>query len=107
MEGTSDERVRFALTLIEGKLHRAAGDRRCGCGVCGYWVARAARTAGIARHRLEAALPPAAKPEPRRRRAPGPGRVQICESSTIRVRGRDVDPQQGLAVLLARLHEPG
>lgn len=102
--------VEIALALIEGKLHRAVGDKRCGCGACAYWIVRAARTVGISRSSLEAALPPAAKPEPhgrRGRRAPGASRARICEAGTFRVRGRDVDAQQGLGMLLARLHESG
>jgi hypothetical protein len=94
-----DRRLRIALALLEGRLHKASGAKRCGCGPCAHWVAVAARRAGISRGRLEAALPPVAKPEPRRRMASRQGRVRICESSTIRVRGRDVDPREGFAIL--------
>jgi hypothetical protein len=101
----AERRLQFALALIEGRLHKAVGDKRCGCGPCAHWVAVAARRAGISRDRVEAALPPAAKPQPRRSRAPRRESARICESTTIRVRGEDVDPQQGLAILLARLHD--
>lgn len=102
---SEDSKLRFALALVTGRLHKAQGDKRCGCGPCAHRVALAARQAGVSRKRLEAALPPAAKPEPpRRRRRPEPMRVQICESGAISVRGRDIDQQQGLAVLLTRLH---
>ena len=100
-----DGRLRFALTLIEGRLHKAMGDKRCGCGQCSHWIAVAARRSGVTLERLEAALPPPAKPERRRSRPPRPG-VRICDSVTVRVRGRDVDPQEGLALLLKRLHHP-
>ncbi|MGA5541364.1 hypothetical protein ACPCIR_05880 [Mycobacterium sp. NPDC051198] len=55
-------RIEFAVAQLQGRLHTAAGDKRCGCGPCGYWVARAARSAGISRQTLEAHLAPAAKP---------------------------------------------
>jgi hypothetical protein len=99
-----EDRLRFALALIEGRLHKAVGDKRCGCGQCAHWIAIAARRAGVTREDLEAALPAAAKPERPRSRAPREWRVRICDSGTIRVRGRDVDWQEGLAILLARLH---
>jgi hypothetical protein len=63
-----DGRLRFALTLIEGRLHKAVGDKRCGCGQCSHWIAFAARRSGVTRESLEAALPPPAKPERRRTR---------------------------------------
>ena len=102
-------RLSFALALVEGRLHKAVGDKRCGCGQCAHWVTVAARRAGLARAELEAALAPVAKPEPRaksRRRTPSPTRVRVCDSATIRLRGCDVDPVEGLAILLARLHHP-
>lgn len=100
-----DGRLRFALTLIEGRLHKAAGDKCSGCGQCSHWIAVAARRSGVTREHLEAALPPPAKPQRRRSRLARPG-VRICDSVTVRVRGRDVDPQEGLALLLKRLHHP-
>jgi hypothetical protein len=100
-----DRRLRFALTLIQGRLHKAVGDKRCGCGQCSHWIAVAAQRSGVPRERLEAALPAAAKPQRGRSRTPRAG-VQICDSATIRVRGRDVDPQEGLALLFKRLHHP-
>lgn len=102
-----DPKVRFALAIVMGRLHEAHGDKRCGCGPCAHWVAVAARRAGIPRDRLEAALPPAAKPEPPRRRRPRPMQVRICESGSVRLRGQDVDPWEGLAELLSRLHGSG
>ena len=101
---SDDSKLRFALALVTGRLHKAQGDKRCGCGPCGHRIALAAKQAGISRKRLEQALPPAAKPEPPRRRRRRPMRVQICESSVVRVRGRDINQQEGLAILLARLH---
>jgi hypothetical protein len=95
--------MRFALTQLKGRLHEAVGDKRCGCAPCAYWVAMAARSAGVDRRRLEAQLPPPAKPE-RRRRRPAAMRVRVCASGTFRTRGADADTQQGLAVLLSRLH---
>ena len=97
-------RLRFALGLIEGRLHKAVGDKRCGCGPCAHWVAVAAQRAGVPREQLEAALPPAAKPQRMRSRPVRTWRVPICDSGTIRVRGHDVDAQEGLAILFARLH---
>lgn len=100
-----DRKIRFALAIVQGRLHTAQDGKRCGCGPCAHWVATAARRAGVSRARLEEALPPAAKPEPRRRR-PKPMRTRICDSGSVRLRGRDLDPQTGLAVLLARFHSP-
>jgi hypothetical protein len=100
-----DGRLRFALKLIEGRLHKAVGDKRCGCGQCSHWIALAAQRSGVARERLEAALPPVAKPQ-RRRSRPHRRGVRICDSVTVRVRGRDVDPHEGLALLLKRLGHP-
>ncbi|HTQ22633.1 hypothetical protein [Mycobacterium sp.] len=100
-------RLKFALALVEGRLHKAVGDKRCGCGQCAHWVTVAAQRAGIACDELEAALAPVAKPQRRRQRRPRPMGVQVCDSATIRVRGRDVDPREGLAILLARLHDSG
>ena len=97
-------RLRFALTLIEGRLHKAVGDKRCGCGPCAHWVTVAAQRAGVRREDLVAALPPVARQRRQRRAAPRRWRVPICDSSSIRVRGRDVDEGEGLALLLARLH---
>lgn len=79
-----DDRLRFALTLIKDRLHKAVGDKRCGCGQCSHWIAVAARRSGVTRERLEAPLPPPAKPELRRSR---PARR----------------PAGGLALLLKRL----
>lgn len=100
-----DKRIAFAIAQLQGKLHTAAGDKRCGCGPCGHWVARAARSAGISRQSLEAHLGPAAKPQTRRatRR---PLTSRICDSSTIRPRGSD-EVGTGIALLLNRLHEGG
>ncbi len=100
------DRLRFAVALLKGRLHRAVGEKRCGCGQCAHWVSVAAQRAGVTRKELEAALPPAAKPQRTRSRAARQWRVRICDSSTIRVRGRDIDSQEGLAVLLARLYHP-
>jgi hypothetical protein len=99
-----DPKLRFALAIVLGRLHTAHGDKRCGCGPCAHWVATAARRAGVPRARLEAALPPAAKPEPPQRRRPRAMQTRICESGTIRPRGQDTDPQAGLTALLSRLH---
>jgi hypothetical protein len=85
---------------------RAGFDKRCGCGQCAHWVRIAAQRAGVSREQLEAVLAPAAKPQRRGSRAPREWLVRICDSSTIRVRGRDVDSQAGLAILLARLRHP-
>ena len=101
-----DGKLRFALALLEGRLHKAVGGKRCGCGKCAHWVVVAAQRAGLAREVLEAALPQAARPQRPRPRAARGWSVQICESAAIRVRGRDIDPQQGLAILLSRLHHP-
>lgn len=78
-----------------------------GCGPCAHWVAIAAHRAGIPREHLESALPPAAKPEPARRRKPQRLQARICDSGTVQLRGRDVDPQEGLALVLRRLHGSG
>ncbi len=102
-----DPNVRFALAIVAGRLHTANGNKRCGCGPCAHWVAIAARRAGIPREHLESALPPAAKPEPARRRKPQRLQARICDSGTVQLRGRDVDPQEGLALLLRRLHGSG
>jgi len=101
-----DGKIRFALALLEGRLHKAVGDKRCGCGPCAHWVAVAALHAGVPRESLEAALPPAAKPQRGRRRASRAWTVRICDSGTVRVRGRNVDSQEGLAILLSRLSHP-
>lgn len=29
-----DSKLRLALALVTGRLHRAQGDKRCGCGPC-------------------------------------------------------------------------
>jgi hypothetical protein len=100
-----DPKLRFALALCVGRLHKAQGDKRCGCGPCAHWIAVAAKWAGVPRKRLESALPAPAKPEPGRRRRPRSMRVQICESGAISVRGRNIDQQEGLAVLFSRLHD--
>lgn len=102
-----DPKVRCALAMVSGRLHKAVGDKRCGCGACAHWIAIAAHRAGISRKHLEAALPPAAKPEPARRRKPQRLQVRICDAGAVRVRGQDVDPQEGLALLLRRLHGSG
>jgi hypothetical protein len=99
-------RLQYAMAKLEGRLHKAAGDKRCGCATCAYWVAMAARAAGISRTALEAELPAPAKPQ-RRRHRPAPMRARICDSGTIRIRGTDTDPTAGLAALLARLHDEG
>lgn len=66
-----DKRIAFALDQLKGRLHTATGDKRCGCEQCRYWVAMAARAAGVSRQRLESHLPQAAKPE-RSQRIPRP-----------------------------------
>jgi len=100
-----DRKLGFALALLEGRLHKALGDKRCGCGPCAHRVAVAARRAGVPREKLEAALPPAAKAEePSRSRSRRSMRARVCDSSTIRVRGRDLSPEEGLAVLLTKLN---
>ena len=104
-DNSDANRLRFALALIAGRLHKAVGDKRCGCGACAHWVTVAARRAGVRREDLEAALPPAAKPQ-RRRRTPRQWTVPICDSGIIRVRGRDIDEREGLALLFERLHRP-
>ena len=102
-----ERRVRFAVNLLKGRLHRAVGGKRCGCGACAHWVAMAARRAGIPREQLEAALAPAAAAQKRPSRRLQPMRVKISESSTFRVRGREVTGHEGLAMLLTRFHDPG
>lgn len=87
-----DKRIAFALGQLKGRLHTATGDKRCGCGQCRYWVAMAARAAGVSRQRLEGHLPQAAKPE-RPRRKPRPMTARIGESGS------------GVALLLSRLHD--
>jgi hypothetical protein len=104
---TEEDRLKFALALIKGRLHKAVGEKRCGCGQCAHWVTVAAKHAGVRRAHLVAALPPAAKPQRASRRARQPWRVRICDSTTIRIRGRDVDEGEGLAILISRLHDPG
>ncbi len=66
------------------------------------WPSARAGFIGRTATRGAGAAPP--KPEPRRRPRPRSMRVQICESGAIRVRGRDIDHKEGLAVLLGRLH---
>ncbi|OBJ98307.1 hypothetical protein A5746_12995 [Mycolicibacterium conceptionense] len=100
-----NNRITFAIAQLQGRLHTAVGDKRCGCGLCGYWVARAARSAGTSRQTLEAHLAPAAKPR-RHRRASRPLTSRICDSSTIRARGSE-DLGEGIALLLSRLHQDG
>ncbi|WP_006246338.1 hypothetical protein [Mycolicibacterium tusciae] len=102
-----DPKLRFALAIVAGRLHKANGDKRCGCGPCAHWVAVAAYRAGIPRGHLESALPPAAKPKPAHRHKPERLQVRICDSGTVKLRGQDVDPQEGLALLLRRLHDSG
>ena len=70
-------KVRFALALLEGRLHKAVGGKRCGCGACGHWVAVAARHAGLTREELAAVLPAPATPTRRRGRAGRPWSVRI------------------------------
>lgn len=102
-----DPRVRFALAIVAGRLHKANGDKRCGCGACAHWVAIAAHRAGIPKEHLESALPQPAKPAGARQRKPQRLQVRICEGGSVRLRGQDVDPQEGLALLLRRLHGSG
>ncbi|RUP25857.1 MAG: hypothetical protein EKK51_31505 [Mycolicibacterium sp.] len=97
-------RTEYALALVEGRLHKAVGDKRCGCGACAHQVAMAARRAGITAADLAAALAPVAKAERPRTRTNGQSRVLICDSATVRSRGDRVG--EGLAALLARLHAP-
>jgi len=101
---TADNKVQQAKAFVEGRLHTAAGEKRCGCGPCAHWVAIAARRAGIRREQLEAALAPPARAERPQRRRPSPTGVRICDSATIRVRGRQAEHGEGLAALLDRLH---
>ncbi len=91
-------KVRFALALPEGRLHKAVGGKRCGCGACGHWVAVAACHAGLAREELEAVSPAPAKPTRRRGRAGVQGAFTSATPAAIRVRGRDVDAREGLAI---------
>ena len=99
------DKMQVALTLVQGRLHTAAGGTRCGCGPCAHQVAVAARRAGVPRQQLEAALAPVATPDrPRQPRRPAPMRTRICDSSTIRPRGHDGDRAAGLSALLSRLH---
>lgn len=105
-----NSRIEIAVGLTRGRLHRAVGEKRCGCGPCAHQVVMAARRAGVTREQLEAALSPVARPEPRPRRKDRTRRnstVRFSEACTLRVRGRDVDPQEGLALLLERLHRTG
>ncbi|WNG81157.1 hypothetical protein C6A86_023660 [Mycobacterium sp. ITM-2016-00316] len=99
-----DKRIAFAVAQLKGRLHTAAGDKRCGCGQCGHWVAQAAHSAGISRLTLGANMPLAAKLQPHRRRTRRPMVSRICENSTIRARGSD-EPAAGIALLLSRLHD--
>lgn len=97
--------IEKAIALTEGRLHRAVGHKRCGCGPCAHQITVAARQAGVRREQLEAALPPAARPQPRpRRQRRRESLVRISDSCTVRVRGCDVQPHEGLALLLGRLH---
>lgn len=101
-------RIEKAIALTEGRLHTAVGDKRCGCGPCAHQVAMAARRAGVTQEQLQAALPPAARPEPgARRRRPGGPLGPISESCTVRMRGRGADPREGVALLAERLHSSG
>lgn len=102
-----ESKLKFAVAIVESRTHKAVGGKRCGCGPCAHWVALAARWAGVPRKRLVAELPLAAKPERRRPRPQHKLRARICDSGTVRVRGRDIDPQEGLAILLSRICEPG
>ena len=101
---TADNKVQQAKAFVEGRIHTAAGEKRCGCGPCAHWVAVAARRAGIPREQLEAALPPAARAERPQRRRPSRTGVRICDSATIRVRGGRAEYGEGVAALLDRLH---
>lgn len=87
-----DKRIAFALDQLKGRLHTATRDKRCGCGQCRYWVALAARAAGVTRRRLESHLPQAAQPD-RSRSKPRPMTARIGESGS------------GVALLLSRLHD--
>lgn len=99
------DKLRVAMALIKGRLHPAAGDKRCGCGPCAHQVAMAARRAGVSRQQLEAALAPAAKPDrPRQARRRAPMQARICDSSTIRPRGHEGDRAEGISAFLSRLH---
>ncbi|MFM9376932.1 hypothetical protein [Gordonia sp. VNK21] len=104
----TDRRVQLAVAMVQARTaaHRAAGDKRCGCGQCAHWVLVAARRAGISRERLEAALPPRATAEPRPKRRPRPHgmRTRICESGTIRLRGGDHTEAAGIRALLDRMY---
>jgi hypothetical protein len=104
---SDDNKIRVAKALLQGRLHQAVGDKRCGCGPCAHQIAMAARRAGVRRDALEAALLPVARPEPRHRRPRPSGRVRIAESCTIRVRGDRAEYGDGLAILLERLHRDG
>jgi len=98
-------RIEYAQALLQGRLHRAAGDKRCGCGACAHQVAVVARRAGITSAELVAAMEPVAKPDSARSRGRAESRVRICDSATIRRRGADAP--EGMAVFLARLHDSG
>lgn len=100
-----DQQLRFALALVEGRLHTAVGDKRCGCGPCAHWVAVAARRPGIPRARPEEALLPSAKPEPSRRSRTRGMRVRLTEHASVRVSGGQGSPSEGLAAFLAQLHD--
>lgn len=96
-------RTEYALALLPGRLHKAVGDKRCGCGACSHWVVVAARSAGINTADLIGALAPAATAERPSARARGESRIRICDSATVRSRGGERGGV-GLAALLARLH---
>lgn len=104
---TGNTTLQAALAGLEGRLHTAAGDKRCGCGPCAHQVAMAARRTGVPRDVLEAALPAPARPEPRERRRRRQSLVRISDSCTIRVRGDKGVTQEGLALLLGRFHNLG
>lgn len=99
-----DSRISFALARLEGRLHRAAGDKRCGCAQCAWWVAMAAKAAGVSREQLEDRLPPRARSE-RRRRAARPMTTRIAESGTFRARGAAGTDGAGILLMLSRLHQ--
>lgn len=87
-----DKRIAFAVDQLEGRLHTATGDKRCGCGPCRHWVGMASKAAGVSRQRLESHLLPPAKAD-RHRRRPRPITSRIGESGS------------GIDMMLRRLHQ--
>lgn len=99
-----DSRISFGLARLAGRLHRAAGDKRCGCGQCAWWVALAANAAGVSRQQLEDRLPPPARSE-RKRRPVRPMTARIGDAGAFRVRGAAGTDDNGILLMLSRLHQ--